>query len=352
MDELIEFLDRIKSGKAPTPSSERETENWRVLPVFHSLGWDIGGEEVRPQYATPSGKLVDYCLEVKQHRVFVEVKRAGAELELERSQDQLLEYAYDDKLPALAVITNGERWLFFLPSQTDVPWRDRKFCDIDLARQTADEAAGMFEKYLSKESVSSGRALKEGRRRFREATEEASVREAIKAIPEAWAELVSKPDEFLVEMIAEEAGRICGRPVVTQQIADAIAEFLAGLRAPSEPPTPPPAPTGRKLKAFVFRGKRVEGRTQADMLVEFLRLIHSMHEAEFDQCLKYLNRFGTKKVYLSKGSPDRSMGQARQIPGTAFYVETQLNADLKIKVCRRLLAFFKYEETDLKIEWG
>ena len=94
----------------------------------------------------------------KEDRFLVECKRWNASIELEEPQDQIARYIFQEGVD-IGVITNGREWDFYFAYQTHVPWRNRRFCSIELSNQ--QEVVANFQKYLSKSRVIDGRAKTE-----------------------------------------------------------------------------------------------------------------------------------------------------------------------------------------------
>ena len=95
-----------------------------VLPLVQLLGWDPSDpDEVTPEYTVKTMR-VDYSLRIGgSDAVFLEVKKPDENLE--RHEEQLLLYSFHQGV-ALAALTNGITWWFYLPKQTG-DWQERKF---------------------------------------------------------------------------------------------------------------------------------------------------------------------------------------------------------------------------------
>jgi len=408
MDELINFLLRVTRRQIPLPSDEAKTINAIVLPVLRRLGWDTENtDEVIPQYATRS-RSVDFCLCCRQEKVFLEVKKPSEDLE--KHEEQLLEYAFLEAID-LAVLTNGKVWSFFL-SRRRAPVSERKVHSVKVLEQDLQEAARDLADLLSKDNVSTGRALENAEGRLK-ATER---KEAIaRGLPKAWLELASGPDKRLLDLLNEELTKLCGPPGGTE----AASRFLRALRVGPEWPMtaeerneliqacealgigtedwcvtnkfpcsecsapqqrecydtylsearkgkalpaeggkrrrraaagaePASDYTGKKLEYAEFQGLRIAERsTWKNPLIEFSRLMHARHGPQFGQCLKIAGR---KKPYFSMGKPDSRWTEGRAIAGTRYFVETCLNANQIVDICRRLATTFGYQPSDLQIE--
>ena len=175
-----------------------------MLRLLSLAGWDtFDVSQVVPEY-TVGTRRVDYALRPgSPNAVFIEVKRPGENLE--RHQQQLLEYCFQEGVK-LAVLTNGRTWWLYLPLQAG-SWEQRRFLTIDLEVQESNVVERRFLEYLSPERVGSGQAVGDA-----EALVESQQRAEIigKTIAAAWTQIIETPDELLVDLISETTERICG----------------------------------------------------------------------------------------------------------------------------------------------
>ena len=151
---IIQFTEIIEGYDF----DEAATKQFVVLPILRALGWDdsnLDTLEVFPEQKAGNGS-VDYALQLDEKPlVFIECKRWRVKIDTDESQKQIARYVFQNGID-LAVLTNGKTWEFYLSYKTHVPWKERKFCSIDLEKQR--EAVSDFEKYLSKSNVIEGRA--------------------------------------------------------------------------------------------------------------------------------------------------------------------------------------------------
>ena len=158
-------------------------------------GWDtFDVSQVVPEY-TVGNRRVDYALRPgSPNAVFIEVKRPGENLE--RHQQQLLEYCFQEGVK-LAVLTNGRTWWLYLPLQAG-SWEQRRFLTIDLEVQEPSVVERWFLEYLSRERVGSGQAVGDAE----DLVESQQQAEIIgKTIAAAWTQIIGTPDELLVDLI-------------------------------------------------------------------------------------------------------------------------------------------------------
>lgn len=355
-EQLTELLMRLKEERALFLSGEEATRQGAILPILARLGWDRDNiREVVPEYTVGNGR-VDYCLKIGEKiEAFVEVKRTNEELE--RHQEQLLEYAFRQGVN-IAVLTNGLLWWFYLPLLSG-SWDQRKFFTIDIQEQEVGSAATHFMLFLSREAVASGAALKKAKEMHAGKEKDRRIRDTI---PTAWRELCQKPDEMLVELLSEKVESLCGH----KPSEDVLGEFLAGaIAAPPAPVTEnnrgalrtprivTPSHAGndntwtfKAPVAFRFQGQRHPVSTFKEILMTLSKMLHCKHGQEFE---KVFVLRGRRRAYF--GPDYREMNSPQKIDGTDIYVETRLSANDVKDRCHELLALFGYPPGDLQVEF-
>ena len=240
-------VEQIKGETSLRAMDESATKQGVVLRLLSIAGWDTFDiSQVVPEY-TVGTKRVDYALRPgTPNAVFIEVKRPGENLE--RHQQQLLEYCFQEGVK-LAALTNGRTWWLYLPLQAG-SWEQRRFLTIDLEVQEPDIVERRFLEYLSPEMVRSGQAVRDA-----EALVESQQRAEIvgKTIVAAWNQIVETPDELLVDLISGTTERICGFKPEPELVEQFLAQRIQRLfDAPPEPEVPSrrrpptPAPIGPK----------------------------------------------------------------------------------------------------------
>jgi hypothetical protein len=203
VDQLNETIKQIKERDF-SQASERAIEQSIILKVLSNLGWDtFNDQEVFPQYMIDN-KKVDYSLRINgQNKVFIEVKKTSEELE--RHQEQLLNYAFRSGIK-IAILTNGIDWWFYLPL-LEVHWKQRKFYSINLKSQKEDEIAYRFVDFLSKNNMLSDKAI-EIANQYHSSNLKREI--VMKSIPIAWNSIIGEHNEILVELLLEETEKISG----------------------------------------------------------------------------------------------------------------------------------------------
>ncbi len=353
-DDLKELLTRLRGDRALLVAGEEATRQAAVLPILARLGWDRDNiREVVPEYAVGNGR-VDYCLKASGRDVFVEVKRTSEELD--RHQEQLLDYAFRQGVE-IAALTNGLLWWLYLPLFRG-SWEQRKFIAIDIQAQDIPTVAKNLSLFLGRDAIADGSAIKNADAIHKSREKDRLIREAT---PKAWAELCREPDETLVELLADKVESLCGHRPDDEGVAQFLASALFtphSADGPSEPSGPPMPMTraGRSVTlsdswtfsapaAFVFQGDRHGVATFKDVLVSLCGLLHGAQGQSFEQVLSLRGR---KRAYFSRAPNE--MLEPREIPGSGIYAETNLSANTIRDRCRDLLNLFGYSADDLQVE--
>ena len=137
-------------------ANEATTQQYVVLPILRSLGWDdanLASMEIQPEYAVKGGK-VDYALGVGQKlTLFIECKKWNESLD--RHEDQIVTYAVKAGMPIVG-LTNGKIWRFYFSWIEGTSVSDRIFCETDI--ENRENAVTDLEKYLLKSNVATGEA--------------------------------------------------------------------------------------------------------------------------------------------------------------------------------------------------
>ena len=230
---IAQEVERIKSSLSLRTLDESATKQGVVLRLLSLAGWDtFDVSEVVPEY-TVGNRRVDYALRPgSPNAVFIEVKRPSENLD--RHQQQLLEYCFQEGVK-LAALTNGWTWWLYLPLQAG-GWEQRRFLTIDLEAQEPAVVEQRFLDYLSRERVDSGQAVNDS-----EDLVESQQRAEIigKAIVDAWNHIVETPEELLVDLIAETAERICGFKPEPELVERFLSRRVRALSDASRPPEEP-----------------------------------------------------------------------------------------------------------------
>ena len=352
VDEVRREIERIQgyiSNERLSQFDEANTKATAIEPILRELGWDVvDPDEVRREHSVGS-RSVDYALFSDDTlKVFIEAKNGGEQLE--RHQQQLLDYAFAEGVE-IAVLTNGSTWWFFLPIRA-VSWERRKVATLELNQQDSTEIVQRFIDLLSKENVCSGGAIQNAERH-----------QILEALPDVWNRLVSERGSPIVNLLAERTHRLC----VREPESDEVEQFLSGhreqIQITSNLPTPAPVTLaepdpsseskpsvsmkGEKIKAFTFCRHRHEVTTWISMLVRLCELVNSAQKSRFDEVLN-LRATPRSKPWFSKNSKD--FREFKPIGKTGIVVNSDRSADEIVVIAGNLITHFGYNKGDLSFE--
>lgn len=354
-DKLRHLLGRLREDAALLLESEQATKQGIILPILGHLGWDRDDiREVIPEYSVGTGR-VDYCLRLgHKNCVFIEAKRTNQELE--RHQEQLLDYAFREGVE-LAALTNGLLWWLYLPLLGG-SWEQRKFFTIDITQQAPEAAAGHFEAYLSRVGVGSGEAVARARKVHQSREKE---RLTSLTIPRAWRALCEGPDELLVELFTEKVESLCGHQPTPDQVAQFLERQMRGSRLITEPAPRAPKPlaetkrpikrrptgtyTFAKPRSYTLFGRSRSVSTYKEILLAVCEDVAKREGQRFDRVLQLKGR---KRNYFSRDA--RGMTSPYEIDGTGMYVETNLSANDIVRRCHQVLRLFGHAADTLIVE--
>lgn len=209
--------------KKPDPDSESKVKIQIVQPILEKLGWDIRNDSyVAPEYQLKikggknNYKYADYGLLIpkfkKPLRCIIEVKTPGklSGSSLDDAEHQLLQYAFIASVP-LAILTDGLKWRFYLPSASE----DIHICTLDVKKDPSDEVVSKLVRYLSFENTISNKSTKNAKHDLNE-------RVTKEEIAQAWELLAS---DKLIDILIKETKRIYGNTPERRY----VEEFLRSL---------------------------------------------------------------------------------------------------------------------------
>jgi hypothetical protein len=251
---MLELIERIRERLAQGAyANEAAISHGVVTPLLNALGWDSADpDQLVPEFSIQRGR-VDFALFGLGHRpgVFIEVKGVGRAVEGDR---QLFEYAFHQGVP-ICVLTDGKEWSFYLPSGQG-SYEDRRVYRLQLDDRDPEECQRVLTRYLSRERVRDGSAFEDAQRDYRDA---AGRREAAAALPRAWHELISEPEELLLDIVSDKAEALCGfRPGRPD-----VLGFLTRLRAQAE--QQPPAQRRQRSPNAIVGDAPVVPQAEADL---------------------------------------------------------------------------------------
>jgi predicted type IV restriction endonuclease len=190
------LADIVRRLEAKEFVNEQAIKQGVVLRLLSALGWDtFDPTVVYPEFSV-NGGFVDYalCQPLARPQIFIEVKQSST---FNIGEDQLMmKYAFQHGVP-IAILTDGQRWSFYLPSGNG-SFEERRFYHLDLLERDSDEVELRLNRYLSFNGVRTNKAIEAAKTDH----DNASRRRAIElALPSAWREMVQEADERLVKAL-------------------------------------------------------------------------------------------------------------------------------------------------------
>lgn len=356
-DDILDISAGIKAGRYV---NEATVSQGVVQRLLNKLGWPVYDTEVvAPEYSLGS-RRADYalCHPPREPIILVEVKQVGQSKGADR---QLFEYAFHKGVP-MAILTDGQEWNFFLPTEQG-DYNERQLYKLDLLERTVEEAETSLRRYLNYEAVRTGQAIEMARKDYRNAARE---RQAQKALPEAWNKLLEAEDELLIELVSEKVEDLCG----VKPAPDAVATFLRGKELPANG-TPSvvdkpekarkaaePNPNKREASQSVgyeIYGEHHQGRSARDVLIQVFQELAD-RDPTFMERFAALPKHGRKRRYLARtreelypGSP-QLLDNAHEVrPG--WWIDTHASkAGIETRIKRACeVAGVKYGD-DLRVK--
>ena len=347
---------RVRLGRGEYTDTERVMQGI-AMRLLNDLDWPVFDTTVVVPGLEVGKRTVD-CALIGQHAV------PSVFVQIEGPRREMTE-AFDARVPlsdrvAICAVTNGHQWAFYL-SDARASDKPERFLGLDLRKASSEAAASIFRRFLGRESVERGEAVRKAaeartaaRRREREAREaERRRRRAVEHLPTAWAGLVRDGDRELVRILRARVESSCGVP----PDADATIGFLKGLKPLGARPTPPrrsaaPVPKNRVEPAaarsvrrvgsgrcsFTWKGNTQRFRTSADLIAAIFTTF-AKNDAGF--CERFRRRRkGRTRAYVARSREDLFPGQprlwktnAKELPG-GYFLGTHMGNPQKEQMIR------------------
>jgi predicted type IV restriction endonuclease len=362
MKNLTEFIKKIQSNQRFAGYDEAAIKQAVVLKILSLLGWDpFDVDEVQPEYETAGGK-VDFSLRHNEkNRVFLLIKRGAKDFHTH--QDKLLHHAVQGKAE-MAILTSGMTWWLFLPLLGGSA-EEKRFHVIEMKEQTAEEISEKLEDFLSKDNITSGKALKAAEDIYETRQRNLLIKEHL---PKAWQKIISEPEKWLTDLVAEVTKELCGYKPDKETVETFLAKEVQAkadiermIRPEPSPAVPSPPPgtqaekaasgrgddfTGKSIISFTLDGKRHEVKSWKAMFLKLCDLVLPKNRKDE---LEVLFTLATpQREYFSKNPYEFLTGE--KISGTNIYVDANLSAREVVELSHKMLMLFARKESDLSIE--
>ncbi|MDE2707099.1 MAG: type I restriction endonuclease [Gemmatimonadota bacterium] len=331
---LERAIEDIRAGFANRAyASEQAISQGVVLRLLSVLGWPVyDTQTVIPEYGV-EGTRVDFalCHPPEKPIAFIEVKRNLEQTQREAAEKQLFQYAFHKGVP-FAVLADGREWNFFLPSGHG-NYGDRRVYKLDIVDREIEESTLRLNRYLRYDAIRNGEAIESIRKDYHDVTRK---REIQTTLPKAWAQLVADEDDLLLDLLAEQVGKLCGY----QPDRSAVAAFLQttvrtnapnpGISKPARPskrvsPQPavpaPPRPSVAAPYGFTLDSRYYPAETAKEVLIKVFEAL-MLRDSKFAQRFADLPKHGRIRRYLARdrdslfpGRPDyaRKAAQSHQL---------------------------------------
>lgn len=341
---LTDVITKLKQGKF---ANEQAISQGIVLRILQALDWDTFDTSlVSPEFRTAEGRA-DFalCHPPTKPILYIEVKPPG---KAEDSVRQALGYAFQYGGVPMVILTDGKTWSFYLTMEQG-SYEERRVYKLDLFEREPSEAVSKFIQYLTRSKVISGEALEAARQEYRSKNRRA---QSTAAIPSAWAELVQKGDELLVELIGDAVESKCG---VRPDDGD-ILSFLRGRsilnvgipQAPIVPrpesPSPSPNRDGNRASSpragmIHLKGTDIRIRNALEATLLILRKLAETDSTFLARCAAHPDNFGRKRAYIAKTTeelfPDRpDLRSKHEMISDGWLLNTNVNNGIKQQVVK------------------
>jgi len=209
--QIISFIDDLKSNKKLASFDEASTKQAVVLRLLSFLDWDIFDvAEVYPNYSINSS-TVSYALRIKNSsKVFIEVKRVHKTLD--SYQKELVDLSARDRVE-LAILTNGIAWWFYRASDSG-SWKQQRFHSFDLLKHKPEKFVPDLIDLLSKNKVAKGESMRAAKALFQKKQQKL----AADVLPEAWNHVLTQPNKIFVELLSDQAEKLCGNKLKAETV--------------------------------------------------------------------------------------------------------------------------------------
>lgn len=100
------------------------------------------------------------------------------------------------------------------------------------------------------------------------------------------------------------------------------------------------------VRGYSLQGRRIPSRSFKDVLMKLCNDLRGTHVQEFDKAAVGLQ--GKKRVYFSRNPRDLKFPE--ELTGDGLFAETNLNSNLIVGICRKLLEKLGYDPDTFQIE--
>ena len=347
-----ESISQAVSGIKDMPSLEGRSKaaiaQAVVLRLLAAAGWDVFDlSQVMPGYIT-GNRSIDFALMspgqpkgAVSPKVFIDVRTPAENIESPRMERQLLALCAREEVP-LAALTNGLRWLLFLWSPGGGR-KERSFCEIDL-RKDPEAAAADVNRYLTRDRVSNGQAVRSAERTLRDSNREVADR---RAVIQGWRQVVVGLEDGLIELVATAAEQRAGHRPDHRLVRRVLTGNRAALLAAGTEDAAGSGPGGglrSTPSSFTLDSETRDVTSWSGLLVGVCLMMRDSHPGDFERILEIRGR---KLSYFSRAAGELNL--PRPIGDTGIFASCHGTGALIAGRTRRVLEHFGHPAGSLVI---
>lgn len=351
---LRETLETIRS--VPDPRDEENTKFQIIAPILGDLGWNPARQEILYEHRVGGrvkGKVDIALMGPKRLVALIEAKAPNENLA--DHVEQVLGYAFFEGVD-ICVLTNGLEWWLYLPRE-DGPPDERRFTTLLIKKDSIEQLSDDFRTFLGKDNLVGGQAKKRAKQVL-EAKHQATFLNA--ELPRVWQSMLDGPDDELVELVRQRTYEKVNLRPEPERVTAVIRGAPVPSIVPKEPLTPRVSPASKqptrkrttqrrastRPTGFRLWGRRYEIKVWKDMLLQVAQALHQRYGPEFIDLLLAI-RTTRGNPYASRNPHE--IREARLIPSTDVYLETNLSAKDITKRVHELLDLYRHPSSDLEI---
>jgi predicted type IV restriction endonuclease len=328
--------------------NEAETKLFIIGRLLEDLGWNFKDpKEVKPEYRVGNDKA-DYALNPDlSTAVVIEAKKPDVKLGTTPDQ-QLLRYCFQQAVN-LAVLTNGRTWWLYLPQYVgsqgeNLHWNKKRFSVIDITSGKPSVIEKEFERFLTKEKVSSGEAVKEATDIINKKLE---WEKAKKGMVDAWNNLIAEPPDNLITLLNESTFQVCnvrpGKPEVKKFFQSHRVQFRVSDTVLSQPDPPKNGSSGQdgRPPSFTFQNVEYSVSTWKQVLLKLCELIYDDPDKQYP--FDRITNVRGNKLYFSRNRDDLADSNPEPIGTSGIFAATaSIGQERAKKRCQMVLRAVGY----------
>ncbi len=356
---LHERLEKIRS--LPVPQNEESAKFQILAPILQDLGWDPYGPEVLYEHPVGGGGggRVDIALRASG-RIFAMIEAKAPNSNLGNHVPQVLGYAFHEGVD-ICVLTTGLEWWLYLPREPGDPAK-RRFAILHLANDPLERLSDDLAVFLSKDTLVSGQAVQQAKLVLKASLETARLN---KEIPGIWEQMLSTPDDELVELVSKRVYEITNLRPAHDQVVEALQRAPQPSISKSNPkPTVLSAPEFSDARTTSRRSQKKKSPTSIDLwgqshpigmwkdvTCKVAELLYDRHSHEFHKMLELRGRM---HPYVAQDPQKLKVAKPNsyyQVGSTGYYIDIHLSADHCVKRAQLFLDCFGYSSSELIINF-